>query len=214
MARTRANCGVVLKASLTSIEVPKVIRNLTVSVFWVLSSTTAVAQAPMPQLSSASLGDAKFGMTAGEVERALGRKIVLKGDARKAGIAKFKCGDAGIEGIPGVDLHFEYGRMVAATLSGPPLSTRSGFTVGDPESNVISKFKSDSTYDRSPNQHADPNDKDRLMEITLGSRRFNPRTNQYEGNAVKFTSQRGVVKFIEAGQSSYVLLVEHDGGCD
>lgn len=183
--------------------------------------TQRVASAPVPAqqvrspgtLSSGAFGDAKFGMRANAVERALGRRLVLEADGRKNGVANVQCGTVGVEGLPGVELHFNQGRLAAGSLTMPGITTQSGFAVGDPESKLIAALRNDPTYRRDVTRHADPSDKNPPMEITVGKPRSNPRTGQPTGPVVHIVSEAGRVKLISAGDAGYVLVDEQDGSC-
>jgi hypothetical protein len=173
-------------------------------------SLTAVA-ASLPQASTGGLGDAKFGMNIESVEGALGQKLLFSKKSISLGVNKLDCTYASIGGIPGVSLRFERGRFTAAILSGPLVATKSGIKVGDPESAVIGKFKSDPTYQRTSNHYDE-----KVMEIYLGKSTFVPKGNggEYQGRVIKFTSQRGKITAIETGEASYVMMVEHDEDCE
>lgn len=178
------------------------------------SAPVAAQQLRSPDtLSSGAFGAAKFGMRADSVERALGKRLVLDADGRKNGVADVQCGTVGVEGLPGVELHFNQGRLAAGSLTKPGIMTQSGFAVGDPESKVIAAFRNDPSYMRTMNRHADPSDKNAPMEITLGQPRTNPRTGQPTGPAVHIVSEGGRVKLISAGDAGYVLVDEQDGSC-
>ena len=179
------------------------------------ASASVAAQQPRSPgtLSSGAFGAAKFGMRADAVERALGRRLVLEAGGRKNGVANVQCGTVGVEGLPGVQLHFNQGRLAAGSLTKPGITTQSGFAVGDPESKVIAALRNDPSYTRDMNRHADPSDKNAPMEITVGSPRSNPRTGQPTGPAVQIVSVGGRVKQISAGDAGYVLVDEQDGSC-
>jgi hypothetical protein len=172
--------------------------------------STIAGAAPTLQVSNAGLGDAKFGMNVESVEKALGANLSFGQKDDKAGISKLKCAYARIDGVSGTSLRFEYGRMTVAIIDKPTVTTKSGFKVGDPESVVINKFKGDPTYRRQSGQYDEA-----TKEIYLGSAKIVGKDQQgrWQGQLIKFTSQRGVVTAIEAGEASYIMLVEHEEDC-
>ena len=174
-----------------------------------LASTSAGAGSAL-QVSSAGLGEAKFGMTVESVEKALGQKLSFSKQASKVGVYTLACTYAAVDGLLGVSLRFENGRFTAVDVQKPTVITKSGFKVGDPESAVINKLRSDSTYERHPNHY-----NDNVQEITVGKAKFTGTANagQWQGTVVKFTSENGVITSIEAGEASYVNLVEHEEDC-
>ena len=175
-----------------------------------LASTSAGAGSAL-QVSSAGLGEAKFGMTVESVEKALGQKLSFSKQASKVGVYTLACTYAAVDGLLGVSLRFENGRFTAVDVQKPTVITKSGFKVGDPESAVINKLRSDSTYQRHPNHYDDNVD-----EITVGKAKFTEKAKyagQWQGTVVKFTSENGVITSIEAGEASYVYLVEHHEEC-
>jgi hypothetical protein len=174
-----------------------------------LVSAWAIAT-PTLQVSNAGLGDAKFGMNVESVEKALGANLSFGQKATKASVSKLDCVYARIDGVSGVSLRFEYGRLTAATIDKPTVTTKSGFKVGDSESTVISKLKGDPTYRRQSDQYDDA-----VKEIYLGNAKIVGvgEKGKWQGNLIKFRSERGVVTVIEAGDASYIIKVEHDEDC-
>lgn len=172
-------------------------------------------QAKLPgSLSSAAFGDAKFGMRADAVERALGKRLILNDEQRAAGIGGLKCGSVSVDGLPGVALHFNDWRLGAASLNkDAKVTTQSGLAIGDPESKVIAALQGDPTYRRDVTRHADPSDKNAPTEITVGRSRVDPKTNRVIGAVVQFYSEGGRVSSISAGDAGYVLDDEHIEEC-
>jgi hypothetical protein len=174
-----------------------------------LVSAMAIA-APTLQVSNAGLGDAKFGMNVESVEKALGANLSFGQKVAKAGVAKLDCVYARIDGVSGVSLRFEYGHLTVAIIDKPTVTTKSGFKVGDPESAIISKLKGDPTYRRETSPEPDGAD-----EIFLGSSKLvgTGEKRKSQGNMIMFASKRGRVVLIEAGDASYLMMVEHDEDC-
>ena len=183
------------------------LRLLTLS--FALVGTVSVAAAPL-ELSTGGLGDAKFGMNVEAVEKGLGANLSFGKAVTKSGVPKLDCAYARIDGVSGVSLRFEHGRFTVASIDKPTVTTKSGFKVGDRESDIISKFKSDPTYKRYPNHYDDA-----VKEIYLGKAEHGTRNGQenWQGQMIKFTSKRGVVTMIEAGAADYIMLSEHDEEC-
>ena len=149
-----------------------------------LASTSAGAGSAL-QVSSAGLGEAKFGMTVESVEKALGQKLSFSKQASKVGVYTLACTYADVDGLLGVSLRFENGRFTAVDVQKPTVITKSGFKVGDPESAVINKLRSDSTYQRHPNHYSD-----NVQEITVGKAKFTEKAKYaglWQGTVVKFT---------------------------
>ena len=77
------------------------------------------AAGPVPDISTAGFGDAKFGMDIEAVERALGRVLVMPKGKSKAQVRKMECSYASVSDLPGVALRFENNQLqqlrVAAT---------------------------------------------------------------------------------------------------
>lgn len=174
-----------------------------------LASTSAGVGSAL-QVSIAGLGEARFGMTVESVEKALGQKLSFSKHASKVGAYRLACTYAAVDGLLGASLRFENGHFTAVVVQKPTVSTKSGFKVGDPERAVINKLRSDSTYQRQPNNYDD-----NVKEITVGKAKFTSTVNtwQWQGTVVKFTSKNGVITSIEAGEASYVNMIEHDEDC-
>lgn len=171
---------------------------------------TMAAAAQALQVSNAGLGDAKFGMNVESVEKALGANLSFAQKATKASAFKLDCVYARIDGVSGVSLRFEYGRLTVAIIDKPTVTTKSGFKVGDPESAVINKLKGDPTYRRQSTEEPEGVDQIFLGSATLvgtGDKR------KWQGNMISFASQRGRVVLIEAGDARYLMMVEHDEDC-
>ena len=151
-------------------------------------------QDSMPQLSTAGIGDAEFGMTPEAVERALGRKLLFNKGMPNAQFKNALCEPATITGVPGVQLVFTKGKFDGISTDKPSVTTKSGFKVGDPEASVIKKFQTDITYRRDESRHEGAE----LMEITIG------RSDVVHGTVLQFSSRHGKVIRIDAGHSDYV----------
>ena len=162
-------------------------------------------------VSTAGLGDAKFGMDIESVERAMGRPLVPPKGKSKAQVRGMLCSYAGVTDLPEVLLRFEKGRFTAVDINKSNVATRSGFKVGDPERSVIDKLKSDPTYTRN-NNHYD----DAVKEIYVGKFEMVGQGQQKKpsGYLLKFTSEKGRITHIQSGAADYVTLVEHDEDCD
>lgn len=150
-------------------------------------------QDPLPQLSTAGIGDAKFGTTPEAVTRAFGRKLIFAKGTTKADI-KNGCAIASIDGLPGFDLLFKQGIFVGLATDKSTMTTKSGFKVGDPEISVIRKFKSDPTYERYESRHGGAE----WMHISLG------KSSGPKSTVLRFTSRRGTITEIKAGHTEYV----------
>jgi hypothetical protein len=164
-----------------------------------------------PDVSTAGLGAAKFGMDLEAVERALGRELALNKRNSKAQIRKMECSYATLGDLPGVNLRFEKGHFMAVYVSKPTVATRSGFKVGDPERNVIDKLKTDPTYVRSSNHYEDS-----IKEVIVGKTDVAGQGDKRKmlGRVIKFTSKRGRITEIQAGEAAWVTLFEQEEVCD
>jgi hypothetical protein len=165
---------------------------------------------PTPQVSTAGLGDAKFGFDPATVETALRQKLLFSKDAMAARLDTLECAHASVTNLPGVKLRFEKGRFTAAIIDKPTVTTLSGLKVGDRETAVIAKLSSDPTYRRNPNRYSD-----KVVEIYVGKADFvgGPIAGRWQGTLAKFTSQNGVISLIEAGEAEYVGVDEHHEDC-
>ena len=153
-------------------------------------NTLLANQESMPQLSTAGIGNAKFGMTPDAVERALGRKLSFGEGMSNAQLKDVFCAPATITVLPGVQLFFSKGQFDGFSTDKPTVTTKSGFKVGDPEASIIKKFQTDPTYQRGENRHEGAD----LMEITIG------RSDAVHGTVLMFSSRLGIVTAISAGQ--------------
>ena len=152
------------------------------------------AGAPMPQVSTAGIGDAKFGMTVNAAEQALGHKLKFAKDISAAQFRTGLCVTASIVGIPGIELVFTKGQFDGLSIDMPTVTTKTGFKVGDSEAKVINRFQSDPTYKRNENRHEGP----ALMEITLG------KSGSAHDTTLIFRSRKGVITNIMVGHVGYV----------
>ena len=168
---------------------------------YALTATVGVLASPdsMPQLSTAGIGDAKFGMTPDAVELALGRKLSFSQRKSNAQLRNALCATATITGVPGVDLIFTKGKLDGLSTDKPTVTTKSGFKVGDPESSIIKKLRADPTYQRYENRHEGAE----LMEITIG------KSGTPTGTILQFSSRHGIVTYISAGHDGYVFDSEY-----
>lgn len=166
-----------------------------------LGVSVADAQPSAPiQMSTAGLGQAKFGMSGPAVEQALAQRVSFD--------KNIACGSyyhATIAGLPGVVLVFARrgDRFAAVHADQPTVVTPSGFRVGGKEQTVIDKFKSDPTYRRDANRHDGS-----TMEIVLGNARF-VSGQGWQGTAAQISSARGVIKRISVGAAAVVLDDEY-----
>jgi hypothetical protein len=174
------------------------------------ASPATPAASPTPQVSTAGLGDAKFGFYPAAVETALRQKLVFSKEAMAARMETLECAYASISNLPGVKLRFEKGRFTAVIIDKPMVTTLSGLKVGDRETAVIAKLSSDPTYRRNPNRYSD-----KVIEIYVGKADFigGPTGGRWQGTLAKFTSHNGVISMIEAGEAGYVGVDEHHEDC-
>ena len=172
---------------------------------------SVAAAGPELAVSTAGVGDAKFGTDIESVERAIGRPLLPPKGKSKAQVRGMLCSYVGIADLAEVMLRFEKGRFTAVDINTPNVGTRSGFKVGDPEKSVVDKLKGDPTYTRN-NNHYD----DAVKEITVGKFEMVGQGQQKKpsGYLLKFTSEKGRITHIQAGAADYVTLVEHDEDCD
>ena len=152
-------------------------------------------QDSMPQLSTAGIGDAKFGMTPDAVERALGRKLEFSKGKANARLKNARCQPASINGVSGVDLLFTNGNLDGIYTDKSTVTTKSGFKVGDPEASIIRKFRTDPTYERDESRYEGAD----LMQIAIG------RVVTGRDTVLRFSSRRGMVVNIKAGHADYVF---------
>jgi len=173
----------------------------------IMSAVSAGAAGPM-QLTSGGLGVARFGMTPEAVEQVLGQELSFPANVLRSGLRKVPCASAKVAGLSGVGLVFEHGRLLAVTVLEPAIATNVGVKVGDHESALIAKLRTDPTYERVPSQYDD-----KTMEITVGKAAYvgGPDNGGWQGRVMKFVSKGGVVRAIEAGEARYVMLAEHEG---
>lgn len=166
---------------------------------------------PALDVSTAGLGDAKFGMDVDAVERALGTSLTLNKGNSKGQVRKMDCSYASLRDLAGVDLRFERGRFMAVYVRKPVVATRSGFKVGDPEQVVVDKLKADPTYQRGSNHYDDT-----IKEIVVGkmSSQGLGSNRKVVGQIIKFTSKKGRITEIQAGDAAWVSLFEQEEACD
>lgn len=145
------------------------------------------------QISTAGIGDAKFGMTPGAVERALGRKLLFAKESSDPRNRNAPCKAATVAGAPGVDLIFTKGQFDGLSTDKATVTTKSGFKVGDSEASIIKKFQADPTYYRYESRYGGAE----LMQISLGKSAAN-------GTELRFSSSHGKVVEIKAGHAEYV----------
>ena len=148
----------------------------------------------MPQLSTAGIGEAKFGMTPVAVDRALGRKLLFSKESSDPRFKDAPCKAATILGVPGVDLIFTKGQFDGLSTDKPNVATKSGLKVGDPEASIIKKLQTDPTYERYESRYGGPG----AMQISIG------RSAAANGAVLRFTSSHGKVVEIKAGHAEYV----------
>jgi hypothetical protein len=176
----------------------------------VLISQLAAA-GPGLDVSTGGLGDGKFGMDIDAVERAIGRGLVLNKGNSKAKVRKMECSYATLSDLPGVSLRFEKAHFMAVYVSTPAVATRSGIKVGDLERTVIEKLKTDPTYHRGSNHYEES-----IKEITVGKTAVVGQGDKRKvlGNIIKFTSKKGRITEIQAGEAAWVGLFEQEEVCD
>lgn len=162
------------------------------------------------KISTAGLGDAKFGMDTATVESLIGQKLLFSDAALTSRLETIECAYATVNDLPGVTLRFEKGRFTVAIIDKPTVTTLSGLKVGDPEGVIIEKLRNDPTYRRVANHY-----NDKIIEITVGKADFvnSGSSGEWKGTVAKFTSENGQVTKIEAGVASYINLVEHAESC-
>ena len=172
--------------------------------------STNPIQKMLPQelrLSSTGLGKATFGMTLQQVEATLGVKFPLNAIQQK-NWQEHLCYVITPQ-LLNVGFIFNNGRLQAIDVGeGSIIKTRSGIAVGDSESKAMDILKTDPTYFRQENQYGDRSNTN--MEITVGKAIFNNSLNLYDGTMVKISSSKGKIVSIEAGDSNYVTMVEHE----
>lgn len=168
------------------------------------------ATGPELAVSTAGLGDAKFGMDIESVERVMGRPLVPPKGKSKAQARGMLCSYLGVTDLAEVSLRFEKGRFTAVDINKPNVATRSGFKVGDPERSVIDKLKGDPTYVRYGNRY-----NDEVKEVMVGKSEMVGQGQQKKisGYMLKFTSEKGRITHIQAGAADYVTLSEHEEDC-
>lgn len=162
------------------------------------------------KISTAGLGDAKFGMDSATVERLIGQQLLFSEAALTSRLETIECAYAKVNDLPGVTLRFEKGRFTVAIIDKPTVTTLSGLKVGDPEGVIIEKLRNDPTYRRVANHY-----NDKIMEITVGKADYvnSGSSGEWKGTVAKFTAEIGQVTKIEAGVASYINLVEHEESC-
>lgn len=168
-------------------------RNLVLICLFFPAANLLANQDSTPQLSTTGIGDAKFGMAPGAVERALGRKLLFAKEASDPRFRNAPCKAATIAGVPGVDLIFTKGQFDGLSTDKPNVTTKSGFKVGDSEASIIKNFQVDPTYERYESRYGGAD----VMQISMGRSAAN-------GTLLRFSSSHGKVVEIKAGHAEYV----------